>query len=126
MLAIDRNARGTFYVYCSEGPSCKVLNLGSHKSYADVHYKHGALKGCREQVKKEFPATKPDCAIYTINNKIVWQGPLPWERQASSSVPRAVQEQYGAKSEPSGKLSKHSIAVTWEGHRGVLTGSVTV
>ena len=126
VMALDRNGRGAHYVFCAGSGECSRLNTATARSWADVHYKHGSLKGCRAQVREEFPTAKPDCAIYAINNKIVWQGVLPWERQASSSVTRAVQEQYGAKSEPSDKLSKHSIAVTWEGHRGILTGSVTI
>ena len=125
-MAFDRNGRGAYYVFCAGSGECNRLNTATARSWVDVNYKHRSLKGCRAQVRKEFPTAKPDCAIYAINNKIVWQGPLPWERQASSTVTRALREQSSTTSDPSNRLSAHSIAVMWEGHRGVLTGSVTI
>ena len=78
-MAVDRKARGLFYVYCSDGGCSQMRHDASSRSFIDVNYKHGALKGCRENVRHNHPAEKPDCAIYAINNKIVWKGRMPWE-----------------------------------------------
>ena len=78
VMAIDRKLRGAFYVYCAGG-GCHELITGQHRSFKDVQYKHRALEGCREQVRREFPAEKPACAIYAIRDKIVWEGLMPWE-----------------------------------------------
>lgn len=78
-MAVDRNARGAFYVYCGPGGGCaQMRNNASTRSFTDVSYKHRALKECRAHVRREFPTVKPECAIYAINNKIVWKGRLPW------------------------------------------------
>ncbi len=70
VMAVDRNARGAFYVYCSS--ACQNLTGSTFQSWKDVNYKHEALEKCREWVRKEFPAAKPNCAIYAIKDKIVW------------------------------------------------------
>ncbi|MDE0387446.1 MAG: hypothetical protein OXI75_01995 [Rhodospirillales bacterium] len=44
----------------------------------DVHYTYRALERCREAVAEAHPADRPDCALYAIKDKIIWQGPLPW------------------------------------------------
>ena len=49
------------------------------RSVRDVHYTHRALERCRTRIGEADPAARPDCALYAIRNKIVWQGPLPWE-----------------------------------------------
>lgn len=78
VLALDRSGQGGWYVYCGT-IGCHVLDHVSVGSIRDVHYKYPALEHCREAVEKAVPATAPDCAIYAIRDKIVWQGPLPWE-----------------------------------------------
>ena len=32
-----------------------------------------ALDFCMQDVRNNFPALKPDCALYAIEEKIVWQ-----------------------------------------------------
>ena len=79
VMAVDRRLRGASYVYCRSGGCQQLRGAGAHKGWKDVNYKHGALKGCRENVRENYPAAKPACAIYAISDKIVWKGPLPWE-----------------------------------------------
>ena len=78
VLAIDRNARGWGYVYC-RAADCHRLQGAQHKSHKDLRYKHQSLELCRENVREYYPAHRPDCAIYAVENKIVWEGPMPWE-----------------------------------------------
>ena len=80
VLAADRNGRGTGYVYCDPGAGglCDSHHRWS-AAFKDVYYKRGALKYCVQDVRNNFPAFKPDCALYAIGDKIVWKGPLPWE-----------------------------------------------
>ena len=56
-----------------------MRHSSSSRSFTDVSYKHRAIRECREHVRREFPTVKPDCAIYAINNKIVWKGRMPWQ-----------------------------------------------
>lgn len=79
VMAVDRRLRGAFYVYCTGGGCQQLRGAGAHRGWKAVNYKHGALKGCREQVRNEYPAVKPACAVYAITNKIVWKGSMPWE-----------------------------------------------
>ena len=78
MLALDRGGHGGWYVHCSTA-GCHILNHSATRSIKDVHYKHRALALCRAQIREAHPAARPDCALYAIGNKIVWQGPLPWD-----------------------------------------------
>ena len=78
VLALDRNGYGGWYVYCRTG-GCHLLDSIRARPIKDVHYEHRALKRCREGVAKAHPAARPACALYAIKDKIVWQGPLPWE-----------------------------------------------
>ena len=78
VLALDRNGRGGWYVYCGTG-GCHLLDHIRAGPIKDVQYEHRALRLCREGVAKVHPAARPSCALYAIENKIVWQGPLPWE-----------------------------------------------
>lgn len=78
-IAVDRNGRGASYVYCLGSAGCINNNAAWARSFTDVRYKHRALRQCNEHVRREFPTAKPDCAIYAINNKIVWKGSLPWK-----------------------------------------------
>ena len=78
VLALDRNGEGGWYVYCGT-LGCHVLDHASARPIRDVHYRYPALERCREEIAKAHPAARPDCAIYAIGDKIVWQGPLPWE-----------------------------------------------
>ena len=77
-IAVDRNGRRASYVYCLGSAGCASNSAAQWRSFTEVNYKHRALKDCSEHVRREFPTVKPDCAIYAINNKIVWKGPLPW------------------------------------------------
>ena len=78
VLALDRKGRGGWYVYCGTG-GCHLLDHIRAGPIKDVQYEHRALERCRESVAKAHPAARPDCALYAIKSKIVWQGPLPWE-----------------------------------------------
>ena len=75
---LDRNGQGGWYVYCGT-LGCHVLDYVSAQPIRDVHYTYPALERCREEIVKAVPSTAPGCAIYAIRDRIVWQGPLPWE-----------------------------------------------
>ena len=85
VLALDRNGQGGWYVFCGT-TGCQVLDHVLVQSIRDVHYRFPALKRCREGIAKTAPATAPDCAIYAIKDRIVWQGPLPWEGAADPAA----------------------------------------
>ena len=78
-MAVDRQLRGIRWVYCRGGGCQQMRHDPRARSFLTVQYKHGALKGCRAVVRENYPAAKPKCAIYAINENIVWKGPLPWE-----------------------------------------------
>ena len=78
VLAVDRNARGWGYVYC-RAADCHALEGGGHQSHKDLRYKHKALDLCRGNVREYAPAHRPNCAVYAIKDKIIWQGKMPWE-----------------------------------------------
>ena len=77
VLAVDRNLKGWGYVRCI-GAQCRTISP-TGRSWREVNYKHGALDNCRESVRDNHPAHRPDCAIYAIGDKIVWKGRMPWE-----------------------------------------------
>ena len=114
VLALDTQARGSWYIYCNVGPACRTLDLGSAKSFSEVNYKHGALKGCRARVRRNHPTVVPDCSIYAIKDKIVWKHEFPWPVSDES----ASRDPVSAAPEPTGRLTKHSVAFTWEGYTG--------
>lgn len=78
VMAVDRNLRGAYYVYC-QGGDCHNLIGNQHRTFKDVRYKGEAREKCREWALREFPGQKPDCEIFAIRDKIVWEGPMPWE-----------------------------------------------
>ena len=78
VLALERNGLGGWYVYCGT-LACHVLDHVSAQPIKDVHYRYPALEHCREEVAKANPTARPDCAVYAIRDKIVWEGPLPRE-----------------------------------------------
>ena len=127
VLAADRNGRGTGYVYCSPGYGglCRG-DAGWNQAFKDANYKYPALRYCAQDVKNNFPAARPDCAIYAIKDKIVWKGKLPWKSGRVFSANREDHEAISATPESFGKPSMRSIAVTWEGHSGILTGVVAL
>ena len=73
VLALDRNLNGGGVVYCVR--YCGNQTIGG-ATILDSRAK--ALQGCRQDVQKNAPAEKPDCAVYAVGDKIVWTGPLPW------------------------------------------------
>ena len=77
VLAVDKNGRGGGYAYCIGGGCGTAGWLPT--SWKDVNFKHKAIKSCREDVRRNRPAVKPECAIYAIEDKIVWEGAMPWE-----------------------------------------------
>ena len=80
VLAADRNSRGTGFVYCdpAAGGLCKNHQSWS-QAFKDVNYKNRAINICKQDVRNDYPAFKPECAIYAIVEKIVWKGPMPWD-----------------------------------------------
>ena len=82
VMAVDRRLRGVFYTYCRDAGCLQLRAAGQHRGWKDVQYKRGSLEGCRENVRDAYPAARPQCAVYAINDKIVWKGRLPWERGA--------------------------------------------
>ena len=58
VLALDRNGRGGWYVYCGTG-GCHLLDDIWAGPIKDVHYEHRALKLCRAGVAKAHPAARP-------------------------------------------------------------------
>lgn len=122
---MDRNLRGAWYTYC-DALSCHELKAG-HSSWKDVHYKHHALKRCREWVRERYPDKKPECAIYAIEDNIVRAGSFPWRVDSDRHVSHS-QTAAADRDTPTsfGTLSTRSIAVTWEGYSGVLTGTITL
>ena len=101
VLALDSNGQGGWYVFCGTS-GCRVLDNVLVQSIRDVHYRFPALKRCREAIAKAGPAAAPDCAIYAIRDKIVWQGPLPWERVDDPAVPSRRHTVVGATPDISG------------------------
>ena len=89
VLALDRNGRGGWYVYCGTG-GCHLLDHIRAGPIRDVQYEHRALRLCRERVASVYPAARPECALYAIENKIVWQGSLPWEGVDTPAPRRAA------------------------------------
>ena len=80
VLAADRNGRGTGYVYCDPGAGGLCDNHRSwNAAFKDTNYKYPALRYCANDVRSNYPAERPDCAVYAIQDKIVWTGPMPWE-----------------------------------------------
>lgn len=78
VLAVDRNARGWGYVFC-RAADCHRLEGSQHRSFKDLRYRQKALELCRGNVRDYQPAHRPDCAIYAVKDKIVWEGRLPWK-----------------------------------------------
>ena len=74
VFAVDRNMRGAGFVYCQDH-QCQ----SSPMAWKMAKFNHGAVKNCRRYVREFNPAHRPDCAIYAIKDKIVWEGPMPWE-----------------------------------------------
>lgn len=95
VLALDRNGRGGWYVYCATG-GCHVLDHPSARPVRDVHYTYKALERCRGAVAEAHPADRPDCALYAIKDKIVWQGALPWEGAEGAATRPAHRAAFGA------------------------------
>ena len=122
VLALDRNARGAGFVYCdpAAGGLCK-----NHRSWSaafkDVNYKHRARNICVQDVRNNYPALKPDCAIYAIQDKIVWKGPMPW------SVVAATRQGTGAASAPkaNGNAEQRTFTLSWVGSTDVYRGIMT-
>lgn len=73
IFAVDRQAKGSSILFCGGGTSCNntySIRLTNERRALDL---------CRRNVRENHPAMKPDCAIYAIKDKIVWQGKMPWK-----------------------------------------------
>ena len=112
VLALDRNGQGGWYVFCGT-TGCHVLDHVSVQSIRDVHYKYPALKRCREGIAKAGSATAPDCAIYAIRDRIVWQGPLPWESAGDPAAPSERHTVVGATPDISGPSFALDMLAFW-------------
>ena len=119
VLAVDRNGRGASYYYCLPGSGCHNLAGNQHKSAKDVRYTHAALQRCNKFVRENYPAAKPDCAVYAIRDKIVWKGPFPWHVASGDPAQRY------APSASAGEMSTRSVSTTWQGYEDILNGSVS-
>ena len=84
-LALDRNGRGGWYVYCIGG-ACHLLDQAWTRQIRDVYYTYRARESCGARVGEAHPAARPDCALYAIDDKIVWEGPLPWEGEGDAAA----------------------------------------
>ena len=73
VLALDRNLNGGGVVYCVR--YCGNQTIGGTTI---LEWRAKALQHCRQDVRNNAPGKKPDCAIYAVDDKIVWTGPLPW------------------------------------------------
>ena len=71
ILALDRNLNGGGWIYC-----WRYCNLMTPTVISQWRGK--ALQACRQDVRDNAPAEKPDCAVYAVGDKIVWTGSLPW------------------------------------------------
>ena len=73
VLALDRNLNGAAFTYC-------VRYCGNHAigGAAILEWRAKALQHCRQHAQENAPGKKPDCAVYAVEDKIVWTGPLPW------------------------------------------------
>ena len=71
ILALDRNLNGGGWIYCWRYCNRVTPTVISQ-------WRGKALQHCRKDVRNNAPAEKPDCAIYAVEDKIVWTGPLPW------------------------------------------------
>ena len=73
VLALDRNLNGAAFFYC-------VRYCGNHPigGAAILEWRAKALQHCRQDVRNNVPGKKPDYAVYAVEDKIVWTGPLPW------------------------------------------------
>ena len=121
ILAMDKNALGWGYVYCLGG-GCNSNILPQARSFIEVNYKHGALKYCRENVRSQHPAAKPDCAIFAINDEIVWQGPMPW------SVAGTREDAPVAATPEPGRTTAHrrTVTLSWVGSTDLLTATLDI
>lgn len=77
ILALDEKVRGMGWIYCVG--ACHRL-LGDQNPGFKAGWMARALEQCQKVVRRDFPAEKPDCAIYAIRDQIVWEGALPWEK----------------------------------------------
>ena len=112
VLALDRNGQGGWYVFCGT-IGCHVLDHVSVGPIRDVHYKYPALKHCREEIAKAVPARAPDCAVYAIEDTIVWQGPLPWEGAGDLATPSAGLATVGATADVDGPSFALDMLAFW-------------
>ena len=78
VLYLDRHGRGAGYVWCLGGAACQGLIGSQYQSFKAVYYQNRAQKFCKNQVRESFPAAKPNCALYAIRDRIVWEGDFPW------------------------------------------------
>ena len=119
VLALDRKGRAATYRYCES--RCHVLGGKQRQSWKDVEYKHKALEDCRNHLRSEFPAEKPDCAIYAVRDEIVWKGVLPWDASRGHTEARAATTRAAP-----GAQSQWTFTLSWTDSPDSYTGSMEV
>ena len=120
VLYLDRNNRGAGYVWCLGG-GCQRLKGNQYQSTKAIQYHHRARESCETHVRENFPAEKPDCALYAISDKIVWKGEMPWETYHAAP---ALSEEPARSTAAASASSQRNIVFTWEGFPGVFSGEV--
>ena len=78
------------------------------------------IKGCEQYVRENYTGAVADCDVYAIKGEIVWKHKFPWHVSEVSTS----REPIAPAPKVTGNLSKRSVAYTWEGYSGVLTGTV--
>ena len=111
MYALDRNLRGAGGVYCADA-ACHNMYSPDFVSANEYRYKKAALNSCRKSVRQRHPTASPDCRIFAIKDKIVWEGPMPWK------AARAAQRR--ATAEPQNRRVTLSWTDTAESYRGTM------
>ena len=122
VMAADRNGRGAGYVYCDPGSGglCKSHHKWS-ATFKDVNYKRRALNFCVQHVRENYPALKPDCALYAITDKIVWKGPMPWSVAAATRQDTRAATSLKSK----GNAEQRTFTLSWVGSTDVYRGIMT-
>ena len=113
VMAVDRNLCGAQYRYCAGSGCGQMLNPSMHRSFKDVHYKHWTLSQCREVARKHCPDKKPECAMYAIRDKIVWEGPMPWQVA-------------GARQDTPLVASQRTFSLSYVGSTDIFTGTMEI
>ena len=75
IFALDKRARGMGWTWCVQG--CGLL-LGNQNQAIKSLWATQAVGQCEKVVRENFPTERPDCAVYALRDKVVWEPPFPW------------------------------------------------